>query len=362
MEKGLKVLHIVGHLGNGGDTTAILNVLDYIENNGLNCTFEFLTHKGANNDVIKRLKEKGINTIVLNGDAVSAGPLKYYKELIKILNCNKYNAIHLHTSFQSFVGLYAAKRAKIKIRVCHSHTTNVQRKISLLKKIFYLPICRFLINCFATHKVSCSIQAGKFLFGKKAKFNIIYNGLNIDKIQKIDKNKTDKIIETYNLNNKIIIGQVGNFNENKNQIFTLELAKELEQNRYTFFLLGDGPTYNTIEDKIRKEKINNIVLTGRINDVNNYMSLFDYLLLPTKYGEGLPVTLIEEQIINKRCECIASEIVTDEANLGNVKYLKLDKKKWIDKIKNKKIGKIKDIQKFDINKTAKEWLMLYEKK
>lgn len=357
----MKILHVVGHLGKGGDTTAILNILDYIENNGLNYNFEFLTHKGANEEVIKILKDKGINTIVLENDA-AIKPLKYYKELKKILKSNKYDAIHLHTSFQSFVGLYAAKKSRIKVRVCHSHTTNVQRKINLLKKIFYLPICRFLINCFATHKVSCSIPAGKFLFGKKAKFNVIYNGLNIDKIQKIEKSKIDKLIKEYDLNNRIIIGHVGNFNENKNQSFTLELAKELDQKKYIFFLLGDGPMYSTIEDKTKREKMNNVILTGRVSDVNNYMSLFDFLLLPTKYGEGLPVTLIEEQIINKSCECIASRIVTDEANLGNVKYLELDKEKWIEQINNKKLEKIKDIQKFDINTTAKEWLLLYEKK
>ncbi|MBP3841960.1 MAG: glycosyltransferase [Bacilli bacterium] len=356
----MKILHVVGHLGKGGDTTAILNILDYIENNGLNYNFEFLTHKGANEEVIKKLKDKGINTIVLENDA-AIKPLKYYKELKKILKNNKYDAIHLHTSFQSFVGLYAAKKSKVKVRVCHSHTTNVQRKINLLKKIFYLPICRFLINCFATHKVSCSIPAGKFLFGKKAKFNVIYNGLNIDRIQKTEKNKIDKLIKEYDLNNRVIIGQVGNFNENKNQSFTLELAKELNTKKYIFFLLGDGPMYSTIEDKIKKEKMNNIILTGRVSDVNNYMSLFDFLLLPTKYGEGLPVTLIEEQIINNNCECIASRIVTDEANLGNVKYLELNKEKWIEQINNKKLEKIKDIQKFDINTTAKEWLLLYEK-
>ena len=65
------------------------------------------------------------------------------------------------------------------------------------------------------------------------------------------------------------------------------------------------------------------------------MKMFDVLLLPSKYGEGLPMVLIEEQITNSNCLCLTSNIVTEESNLGNVKFLELNLEKWINAIMNK---------------------------
>lgn len=360
MHRVIKVLHVVGFLGKGGDTTAIMNIYNYMKEKKNNITFDFLTHDGCNQSTVKMLEEDGCKVFILDGDVRKMGTIKYYKKIKKILKSNNYDAIHFHTSFQSCIGLMAAKKAKIKIRICHSHTTNVQRKINILKRIIYLPICRLLINHIATKKVSCSIPSGEFLFGKKSKYDVIYNGLKLNELKKIDKSKKENLIKKYDLNNKIVIGQVGNFNDNKNQQFTLKLAKELDQKKYIFFFLGDGVTFSFIKNTVKENNLKNVILTGRVNDVNVYMSIFDFLLLPSQFGEGLPVTLIEQQIINDNCECITSNIVTNEANLGNVVYLELEIKKWIENIKNKKVEKIINIQKFDINNTAKEWLMLYE--
>lgn len=360
-----KVLHVVGHLGKGGDSTAILNVMNYIEENRINIQFDFLTHNGYDEKLVGDLKKKDINVIVFDGDARIIGPIKYYRLLINLFKNSNYDAVHFHTSFQSIIGIIAAKRSGISVRVCHSHTSDTVRKVNRFEKMIILPICRLLINFFSTKKVCCSRNAGDFLFGRNSSFEVLYNGINIKSIKKIDKIKIDEICKKFEIRkDDIIIGQVGRFDENKNQVFTINMAEYFLKNnsKVKFFLLGSGKTCNTLKKYVKEKHLNNIYFTDVVSDVNNYMCLFDYLLLPSKFGEGLPVTLIEQQIVNSNCVCLVSDIVTREANLGNVKYLKLDyMDEWINIIDNGLYsGKKCDYSKFDINITAKKWLDVYK--
>ena len=100
-----RILHVVGHLGNGGDTTAIMNIMKYINDNNLDYCFDFLTHEGYNINYVNELKKEGTKVYVIEDDARVLGPYKYYQKINKILKNTAYDAIHFHTSFQSFVGL-----------------------------------------------------------------------------------------------------------------------------------------------------------------------------------------------------------------------------------------------------------------
>lgn len=358
----IKVLHVIGFLGKGGDSTAVINVMNYLEKNNSGVKFDFLTYKRFDKDTFDFVK-KNHNVFVLDNHLGVKHPLKFYKELKKILLNNNYDAIHFHTSFQSCIGLFVAKRCKVPVRVCHSHTTAVQRRISVLGKKFILPFCRFIINKCATKKVACSRGAGEFLFGKNVKFDVVYNGLNLKEERKINKKIVSDIKDKYHIDDSsVVVGQVGRFDDNKNQRFVIELAKLLDSKKFIFLLLGDGPNYDDIKLQAKKEQLDNVHFVGYVANVKDYMSLFNYMLQPSKYGEGLPVTLIEQQIINSNCICLSSDIITFEANLGNVIYLSLnDIDSWINIIKNgTKVHSLQNIQLFDIANSAEIWLSLYK--
>ena len=55
----------------------------------------------------------------------------------------------------------------------------------------------------------------------------------------------------------------------------------------------------------------------------------DAVILPS-IREGLPVTIIEAQAAG--VPCLISESITREANVGNVQYLKLEAKEWINNL------------------------------
>lgn len=172
------VLHVIGHIGRGGDTTVAQDIVTNMDNTKIH--FDFVTHKGADKEKVKQFRKAGFRVFVMDGDVRELGMVKYYKSILEIMkNAGvKYDAIHVHTGMQSGVALAAAKKAGIPKRICHSHVTAIQRKASFLKKVIATPIFRYLYMKNATHKIACSRDAGKFLYGD-SDFTVIYNAVDI---------------------------------------------------------------------------------------------------------------------------------------------------------------------------------------
>lgn len=363
------VLQVIGHLGCGGDTTVVLDIMNNMDKDKYH--FDFLTHEGTTKaDVVEMLRQNGSNVYILPGDVRKMGIFSYYNAVKKLLKNNpiKYDAIHVHTGMQSGVSLLAAKNAGISNRICHSHVTAIQRKTSAIKKFIATPVFRMLLKN-ATCNVACSRMAGDFLFGK-GKYKVIYNAVNVDDYISVSKEESDIVRSSLGINNDdIVIGHVGRMSPMKNQRFILKLAKAMKKNKkYKFVLVGDGSEFEKI--KSLASGIGNIIFTGQRQDIPVLMKLFDCVILPSLPGEGFPVTMIEAQAGG--CPCIISDNVTPEVEVG----LKLvqtipinDMQKWIDTIKSiKKIENMElrnnravALEKKGFGKTnfVKKWLSLY---
>ena len=146
----------------------------------------------------------------------------------------------------------------------------------------------------------------------------------------------------------------------KNQMFTVNLAEKLQNDNYKFVFLGTGDTFESIKEVVNSKKLKNVHFLGHVSDVKNYMAIFDYLFLPSLYGEGLPVALIEQQIVKENSICITNKNTSKESNIGNVIFKDLDLNVWMKELKNKKKYNTVDQKAFDINMTSKEWLKLYD--
>ena len=87
-------------------------------------------------------------------------------------------------------------------------------------------------------------------------------------------------------------------------------------------IIGTGPLYQNIEQKICKYEIqNNIILLDSKSDINKYYSAFDCFVLPSKY-EGLGIVNIEAQVSG--LDVIVSSSVPQEAKITpNLNYLDL---------------------------------------
>ena len=347
----VKILYFVGSMNCGGTETMLMNVFRKLNKEKYEVFFmvnnkeegwydKEILNLGGKILRIKKIEEIGFRN--------------YIKYLTNIFKEEKFDVIHSHTFLHSGFVMKAAKKAGVNIRIAHSHSDmdHFEKNIKYKIKKRYL---KRLILKNATHLLACSTEAGTCLFGNvfKTKGTIIKNSVRIEEIKKtMEKQELkEKIKKQYNINeNQLIIGHVGRFVEIKNHKFILEIAKELRKQRVNFklFLVGDGE----LLEKTKKECYDkgleeSVIFTGNIQNVYEYINVFDVFLLPSFY-EGLPLTVIEAQGFGKKC--LISQKISREAdlNMGLVKFLDIDSGVdiWIKKIleKNSKENKIKTIQ------------------
>ena len=120
---------------------------------------------------------------------------------------------------------------------------------------------------------------------------------------------------------------------------------------------------------IQKKLEDKIKLVGNVENVYEYLSAVDYIVMPSHY-EGFPLTLVEEQASGLKC--LVSDTITKDTNLTKMVFyfpLNGDKGEWsriIDgnfgdrsKISNENIKVIKKIG-FDIKIQVELLCQYYE--
>jgi len=273
-------------------------------------------------------------------------PLKYAKELSKILKENKYDIVHINMlSAANFIPFIVAQRCKIKKVIAHSHNTGVPKGIF---RRFLHTFCRKIILSNASDFFACSKKAGKWMFGDE-RAKVIHNAIDVKKFS-FNEVARKKIRDDFSLENKFVIGHVGRFHEQKNHSFLIDVFAEVykQDKNAVLLLVGDGELKSAIEKKVENLGLKNaVVFAGVRPDVENFYQAFDVFVLPSLF-EGLPLTLIEAQCTS--VTSIASEPITREANITELlQYLSFDIEIWaktiLEKIGFNRIdisGKIRD--------------------
>ena len=300
-------------MGYTGVSTSIMNYYDFMDKTDMKINFVVPNHVEA------RLK----NHIKNNGGKVyelmtrETNPLRYMKDLIKIIKTGHYDIVHAHgNSCTLLMEMVAAKIAGVKIRIVHCRNT-------ICTHLTIHRLLRPFFNRSYTHGFACGIDAGKWLFGKKP-FTVITNGNDIEKFT-YNSEIRQEYRQKYHLEGKKAIGHVGCFNYQKNHNFLIDTFYELTKKDpdYVLFLIGDGGLRSEIENKVKQLGIDNkVIFVGKTLEVSNNLQAMDIMLLPSRF-EGLPNVVIEWQIA---ClPSIVADTVTKEAKITDlVEFMPLE--------------------------------------
>lgn len=226
--------------------------------------------------------------------------LEYFFSLTRFIRKNKIEVLHAHGNSGTLaIEMLAACIGGCKKRIAHSHNTKCDQVKAdhILRPIF---------NLLYTDGLACGEDAGRWLFGKK-NFEILTNGRNVD-LYKYNIEKRKQIRDFYGFTNEIAIGHVGGFFPQKNHEFLIEIYKRIKCNypNCKLFMIGDGPLKEQIEKKCEGL---NVIFTGAIDNVSDYLNAMDGMLLPS-FFEGLPLVAIEWQISG--LPCVISDTITNE--------------------------------------------------
>lgn len=334
----IRVLQIVGRMDRGGIENFVMNVYRNIDREKVQ--FDFLCHYGREasfNDEIRAMGGR-----IYEMPAIRDETHVYYWKVFEYVFALKkffkehkeYKVIHGQMTNTAAIYMPIAKKYGVTTRIAHSH--NSHGKVGLLglvTDILKRPVFKYATDLFA-----CSDTAARYFYPKSyidaGRVKIVPNAVDAEKFR-FKPEIRKKMREQFGVRDKLVIGCVGRFRTEKNQVFLLEVLREaLKINKDAVLLFaGDGPLEDNVKAKAQELGLESKTLfLGMRDDVNLVMQAMDVLAMPSLF-EGLPVTGIEAQASG--LHIVASTGVTEEMNaIGMVEFMSLDEsaRAWAEKL------------------------------
>lgn len=359
MSEPIRILHVLQRMEAGGTQALLMNLYRNIDKEKVQ--FDFLVeypNKQFYDDEITEMGGKIYYTNVRNDYNL----IKYQKQLRKILKENNYKIIHVHAFTIGFITLRTAKECGVPVRIAHSHNNETVRD----KKFIFKKIMQKIYPIYATDLFACSEEAGKYLFGNK-KYTVLNNSIDTSKFIKDEKVRKE-VRNELGVSDNFVIGNVGRLHPQKNQIFLIDIFKEVikEKKNAKLLIVGQGPLESQIRQHIRElDLTNDVILMENRKDINRVYQAMDIFVLPSLF-EGLGIVAIEAQTAGLPVIC-SNGVAKEACITKNSMRLNLNDgiNIWIDNILNFNTDKNEDILKkivgagYDIQDNAKKMQLYY---
>lgn len=309
-----------------GISTMIMSYYKYFPQNEISCDFiinttidqKYMDYIHSRNDKVIILKDR------------NKRPWRYISMLNNVVRDTNYDIVYIHGNSATMAIDLLGVQNSSGIKIVHGHGVNTQHPII---NFILSPIFKKLYNV----GFAASEEAGKWLYGRRANFKIINNGIETVRF-KFNSKYRHEIREKYHLNGKTFI-QVGMFNKQKNQNFSLEFF-----NKYLSFdsqakliFLGEGQNLVKMNQKAKLLGISDHVLfLGAVHHTERFYSAADIALFPSNF-EPFGIVALEAQ--TSGLPIIVSDKVIDKLKLSTYFFkFPLNIDKWIDTSKKLIIG------------------------
>lgn len=241
-----------------------------------------------------------------------------YRNVLKIINnYGPYEVIHCHNALEAGLCLLAGYKAKIPIRIAHSHTSYDNRGNAVYR--IYIKVYLSLLKKYSTKLVGCSRMALEKQFETNDGM-VIPNGVDIQRYH-VEKKDDGKIISLI---------QVATFTPNKNQIFSLEVLNAILKYGYKakLTLVGRSSVSEKtgyvlkIQSFIRDNNLEKYVqyVSGYQDVVDEYIKN-KFLIFPS-LREGFGIVPVEAQAAG--LNCFVSDTVPKDIDCGGCEFLSLN--------------------------------------
>lgn len=325
--KKIRILMLVPNLRvSNGVTSFAMNY--YAHLNHEEVQMDFALYSNRETPYYETIKKHGGTVYILPN--IKKLPM-HIRACNKILSDGHYDVIHDNTLHVSIPMMWCAKRARVPVRILHSHNSKMgETHAKELRNKMFLPVLRSQ----ATDYAACSQLAGHAMFGKH-KFTVIPNVIQTDKYR-FDPVIRKRVRQDMSVQDKLIIGTVGRLAEQKNPFFAIDVFAYFLKNfpDAEYWWIGSGPLQEKVKDYVEEKNLSDRVkLLGSRNDVLELYQGMDVFFLPSLF-EGLPLTGIEAQAMG--LPMVVSDTVTDEMVYTDlVDYIALDApvEVWVEHLK-----------------------------
>ena len=323
----IKVLHIIQGKHFGGAEQVVLTLAKCFNPAHTSPSVLCL----SNGLLLKKLKEAGIPSFLI--------PMKTKKDIllpllktIRLVRKKKIDIIHTHTVRSNLIGRLASLLTGRKC-VTHLHSP-ILRDFADLRRGKFNELIDSITRPIANRYIAVShslreelIQRGEM---PPHKINTVYNALDPEALNSSVKTLSDKmgIREEYKISSfSFIIGVVALLRPRKGiDVIINSMESILKYNHNVYLLLvgnddiSEDPGYG---DRLRNLVYNhgiesNVFFTGFRDDVPAILNQCDLMVLPSLFGEGLPMVILEAMaagvpVVASRVEGVP-EIIEDGVN------------------------------------------------
>lgn len=286
-----------------------------------------------------------------------------FKKLLELTKKGNVDIVHCHGYKTLFLGVISKIFLKLPVVITIHNYLFYGNKISkkLYEKFLKLFWRYFNIIIVVSEDLKRYLEERGV---KSKKIRVVYNGIEIEKLEEINRKKEYKLV-----------GTVSRFVPEKGIIYLVRAIPEVieEIKNVRFIIIGEGPEYKKIEKEIEKLNLQNFLeILPYQKDISSFLKNLDLLVVPSIF-EGAGMIILEAMA--NRLPVVATkvggipEIVRDnqtgilvkprdikELSSAITKLLKEDEK-------SKKMGefarKIVE-EKFDIKIMVRETEKLYE--
>lgn len=245
--------------------------------------------------------------------------IKAYKQVVQLINKEKFDIIHCNTPIGGVIGRLAGKKCKVGKIIYQAHGFHFCKNAPLKNWLLYYPVEWLLAHW---TDVLITINEEDYALAKKhmhAKRIEYVPGVGID-LSKFAPNKMteeEKAAKRASLGLSVtdrVFVSVGEVNKDKNHILMMKALQKLCNSNYKYIVCGSGPLKEEHEKYLQENGLENSVkFLGFRTDISEILQIADDFVHLTNF-EGLPVAVME---------AIASKVMTIcSASRGNTDLVK----------------------------------------
>ncbi len=323
----MEIVNFLGNrLGSGGIESFINNVSADMIRYGY--CYTICTNYSGESIYIDRLMQSGVRI-----EHIVDQHANYFYKMIsyaKYMRRKKNSIIHIHASSASmYPYVFVARIIGVKKIIYHVHSTSnpMRSRTEILKDAVLAKLFRHIPDI----NLGCSEEACASIF-KNRSYTVINNGIDVNRF-KFNQVSREKIRKELGYEGCFVIGQVGRYSFQKNQIFTLKIMDKLKMDKtIKCILIGEGQDKQKLQDYIAKHHLEECVEICEPKDnIEDYYQAMDIFAFPSVY-EGFGIVALEAQVAGLPILC--SESIIEGIKLSRyVETMPInDVDKWIKSI------------------------------
>lgn len=321
----VRVLHVVGSMDAGGIETFLMSV--YRQMNRDKVQFDFMVASESRFFYSDEIESLGGRILPVRQSRYH--PKDSYDSLKAFYKQNDVRIVHQHVGLlRSLMPLLVARDMGIATRVIHAHCAFAKPKT----KMDYVDRVIHKLNTYrtgvATERFACSEDAAVY-FGfdrHGGDWTYVPNGIDVDRFAFDAGMRASARAELGLADSTFLVGNIGRFSPQKNQIFLLRSFAELIRccPDSKLLLVGTGELEDEIHSETQALGLDDVVIfLKNRSDTERLYAAMDVFAFPSLY-EGLGIVLVEAQASG--LPCVISEHIPKEAVYGeNVTTVSLDK-------------------------------------